>query len=134
MARIGKGIRRDPQYCKDALVATILAYCQLTLSELAVLANLPTNMDPRIIVKKCGSFLTTKENTVSLIHQSAKDYLKENYMSKLQQGGAVQGHTDISRRSIDTMSKLTKNIYTLPHLGSESEDITVPSPDPLEGL
>lgn len=52
-------------------------------------------------------------------------------MSRLQQGGAVQGHADISRCSIDAMSKLRKNIYDLPYLGCESKDITTSSPDPL---
>ena len=32
------------------------------------------------------------------------------------------------------MSKLKKNIYALPHPGSKLKDITVPNPDPLEGL
>jgi hypothetical protein len=131
MARIGKGVR-DLQFCKDVLVATVLARRPLSLSELAVLAGLPPNIH-RTIVKKCGSFLTTKEEMVYLIHQSAKDYLEANDMSRLQQGGAIQGHADISRRSIDAMSKLRKNIYAL-HPGSGLEDIMVPSPDPLEGL
>jgi hypothetical protein len=82
---------------------------------------------------ECDSFLTIREETetVSLIHKSAKDYLI-NYQSKLP-GGVAQGHADICRRSIDAISKLKKNIYAL-HPGSELEDITVPSPDPLEGL
>jgi hypothetical protein len=134
MTRIEKGKRSDPQYCKNVLVAASLAYRPLSISEFAVLAGLPPKVGPETIVKKCSSFLIIKKKTVYLIHQSAKDYLEENYLSRLQQGGAVQGHTDISRRSINAMSKLRKNIYALPHLGPKSEDITVPSPDPLEGL
>ena len=133
MTRIKREKGKDLQHCKDVLVATSLAYRPLSLSELAVLAGLSPTIT-QTIVEKCGSFLTIKDNTVYLIHQSAKDYLDANYESKLQHGGAVQGHADISRRSIDAMSKLRKNIYTLPHVGSKSKDITVPSPDPLEGL
>lgn len=126
----------DPQYCKNVLVAIFLAYHPLSPSELAVIAGLPPEIDhPQTIVEKCSSFLITKENTVYLIHQSAKDFLEANYTSKLQQGGAVQGHADISRRSIDPMSSnLRENIYTLPHPRSELKDKTVSSPDPLEGL
>jgi WD40 repeat protein len=135
MTRIENG--KDQQYYKNVLVATALAYRPLSLSELAILAGLPreiTEIKTQMIVEKCRSFLAIRKKTVYLIHQSVKDYLEANYTSRLQQGGAVQGHADISRRSINAMSKLTKNIYALPHLGSELEDITVPSPDPLEGL
>ena len=46
MNRIDKGIMRDAQYCKNVLVAIVLAYRPLSLSELAVLADLPTGMKP----------------------------------------------------------------------------------------
>jgi hypothetical protein len=131
MTRIENGKMRDPHYCKNVLVATSLAYRPLSLSELAILAGLPPKINPQTIVVKCGSFLTTKEKTVYLIHQSAKDYLDANHKSKLQQGGTVQGHADISRRSIDTMSTLKRNIYALPHSGFKLEDIKPPDPDPL---
>ena len=131
MARIEKGVMRDPQYCKDVLVTTVLAYRPLSLSELTILAGLPSNINPRTIVKKCGSFLTTRENTVNLIHQSAKDYLEKNYKSRLQEAGIAQGHVDISRRSLKEMSSILKqNIYTLP-LGFKPKDIRPPDPDPL---
>ncbi|KAL2193889.1 hypothetical protein P885DRAFT_71887 [Corynascus similis CBS 632.67] len=131
MARIEKGMRRDPQYCKAVLAVTTLALCPLSVSELVVLAGLPPNMDPRTIVRKCGSFLTTKEETISLIHQSAKDYLDENYTSRLQLAGVAQGHADISRRSITAMSSiLQKNIYNL-DFGFEAKNISPPAPDPL---
>jgi hypothetical protein len=67
MTRIENGEMTDPKYYKDVLVATSLAYRPLSLSELAVLADLPPEIDhPQTIVEKCGSFLTTKENTHSL--------------------------------------------------------------------
>ncbi|KAK4233014.1 hypothetical protein C8A03DRAFT_39311, partial [Achaetomium macrosporum] len=131
MIRIEEGIERDPQYCKAVLAAATLALRPLTLSELAVLAGLPPAMPPRTIVKKCGSFLTVKDETVYLIHQSAKDYLVENYTSRLQPGGVAQGHADISRRSINEMSLILKqNIYDL-DFGFKPKDISPPQPDPL---
>src|SRR5271155_5503029 len=131
ITRVENGKMRDPQYCENVLVATSLAYRPLSLSELGILAGLPPKINPQTIVVKCGLFLTTKEKTVYLIHQSAKDYLDANHKSKLQQGGAVQGHADISRRSIDAMSTLKRNIYALPHSGFKLEDIRPPDPDPL---
>jgi hypothetical protein len=134
MTRIEKVEMIHPPDCKKVLMAISLAYRRLTLPELAVLASLRLEIT-QTAVEECGSFLTTTENTVSLIHQSAKDYLEANYQLKLQPSGAVQGHADISRRSIDAMSKkLEKDIYTLQHVGYKSEDLTVPSQDPLEGL
>jgi len=131
MIRIEEGMEKDPQYCKTVLVSTVLAYRPLTLSELAVLADLPVGMHSRTIVKKCGSFLTIKDETVYLIHQSAKDYLDENYTSRLQPAGVAQGHVDIGRRSIKAISSVLKqNIYNL-DFGFRPMDITPPEPDPL---
>jgi hypothetical protein len=122
---------RDPEYCKNVLVATSLAFRPLSLSELIVVAGLPPQFKPQNIVDKCGSFLITNEKTVYLIHQSAKDYLEKNYKSRLQLAGVAQGHVDISRRSIDAMSSmLVKNVYALP-LGFKPKDIRPPDPDPL---
>lgn len=131
MTKIEKGKRRDPQYCRNVLVVAVLAYRPLTLSELAVLADLPPEMDAQTIVKKCGSFLTTKDETVYLIHQSAKDYLDENNTSRLQLEGICQAHADIGRRSINAMSSVLKqNIFNL-DFGFRPMDITPPKPDPL---
>jgi hypothetical protein len=137
MTRIERGVDEDRQRCQNVLAATFLAYRPLSLAELTVLADLSREMT-QTIVDKCGSFLTiTREavtgETVSLIHKSAKDYLDVNYTSKLQEGGVVQGHADISRCSRDAISKLKKKIYGL-YPGSGLKDITVPSLDPLEGL
>ena len=136
MTRIEKVETIEPQYCKKVHVTVSLAYRRLTLPELAVLASLPFEITPTAI-EECGSFLTTNDETVYLIHQSAKDYLmkdlEKNHESKLQHSEAVQGHADISIRSIDLMSKLSRNMYALPHPESESRNVTVPSPDPLEG-
>ncbi|KAK3359855.1 hypothetical protein B0T25DRAFT_111949 [Lasiosphaeria hispida] len=131
MARIEKGMRRDPQYCKNVLATATLALRPLALPELATLAELPPHMDPRIIVKKCGSFLTAKEETVYLIHQSAKDYLDENYTTRLQPAGVAQGHADIGKRSIEVMvSDLRQNMYHL-DFGSKPNDMKPPHADPL---
>ncbi|TEY32597.1 hypothetical protein BOTCAL_0717g00030 [Botryotinia calthae] len=134
MTRIERGNKnkQDQQRCKDVLVATLLAYRPLSHSELTVLADLSPNMT-KTIIDKCGSFLTSTGETVSLIHKSAKDYLDKIYTSKLQEGGVFQGHAEISKRSIDAISKLKYNIYLL-QPGSGPKEITIPSPDPLQGL
>ncbi|KAK4206474.1 hypothetical protein QBC37DRAFT_381060 [Rhypophila decipiens] len=133
-AKIEKGSRQDPQYCKNVLVAIVLTHRPLTLSELTVLAELPPSIPPKIIANKCGSFLTVKQETVYLIHQSAKDYLDENYTSRLQPVGVAQGHAEISRRSINAMSSLLRqNMYNL-DFGFKPKDVALPNPDPLAAL
>lgn len=130
MIRIEDGNEQNRQRCKNVLVASSLALRPLSLSELAVLAGLLPKINPETIVKKCGSFLIIRKEMVSPIHKSAKDYLM-NHQSRLQ-GGTIQGHVDITRRSIDTMSqRLKRNIYNSQHYGYESKYITVPNPDPL---
>jgi hypothetical protein len=130
MAIIDDGQVGYPQYCKNVLVAATLALRPLTLSELAVLADLPPDM-PRTITEDCGSFLIITGETVYLIHQSAKDYLGAEFKSRLQPAGIAQWHVDISRRSINAMSSmLVKNVYALP-LGFKPKDIRPPDPDPL---
>ena len=76
MTRINeRELEDDPYHCKQVLAPTAFAHHSLSLLELGVLAGLPPSMGPGIIVRKCGSFLVTKEKTVTLIHKSAKDYL-----------------------------------------------------------
>ncbi|RYP38832.1 hypothetical protein DL768_010750 [Monosporascus sp. mg162] len=131
ITRIENGRMKDPEYCKNVLVAVSLAYRPLSISELAVVAALPSKVKPQNIVEKCGSFLSTKEGMVYLIHQSAKDYLDENYICRLQRAGTAQGHTDIGRRSIDAMfSMLKQNMYNI-DFGFKPKDMTPPDPDPL---
>ncbi len=138
MTRIELGTGGDLKYCKSILVATTLAYRPLSLSELEVLAKLPRG-SPRTIVEECGSFLTINEQTVYLIHQSAKEYLEndlndpnEKHESRLLPGGVAQGHADITRHSIDAMRlTLKRDVYGLGHYGLKSSDITPPKKDPL---
>ncbi len=131
MTRIDEGKEQNRRRCKNVLAATFLAHRPLSLSELVVIAGLSANIDPRTIVDRCGSFLTIKEETVYLIHQSAKEYLGENYTTRLEQAGVAQGNADIGTRSIDAMSSmLRRNMYNL-DLGFKPENMTPPDPDPL---
>ena len=72
----------DSEYVEEILKAVLVAFRQLNLSELAVAARLPkeNRHDTQYVkdcVLQCGSLLSIHKDTgrVSLIHQSAKDYL-----------------------------------------------------------
>jgi len=140
MTRIEKGLREDPTYCKNVLVATVLTRRSLSLSELGVLSGLPSTMSTTTIVTKCGSFLTINKERVYLLHQSVKDYLMDNFTTRLQLTGVTHGHADISRRSINAMLTLKRDnglpilkrdIYDLERFGIESKMKKPPNPDPL---
>jgi hypothetical protein len=134
MARIDGANERNRQRCKNVLAATFLVHRPLSLSELVVVAGLPAKINPRTIVDRCGSFLTIKDETVYLIHQSARDYLEKNYKCRLQPAGPAQGHSEIVRRSTDAIaSMLRRNMYNL-DLGFKPENLTPPDPDPLASI
>jgi len=67
-------------YIKEILRLVTVAFLALTLGELAVAAELLmehryNRMTLIQYVNQCGSFLTTRQDTVHFVHQSAKDYL-----------------------------------------------------------
>ncbi|KAI0543597.1 WD40-repeat-containing domain protein [Xylaria curta] len=131
MNQIEEGTEEIRQCCKDVLKTVFLAYRPLSLTELAVLVKLRPKMAEKAI-NKCGSFLKITKSTVSLIHPSAKDYLGNNYGSKIQSTGIYQGHIDVSRRSIDAMTSILKrNIYNLSSTGFILKRNSNPKSDPL---
>ncbi|EPE06576.1 wd-repeat protein [Ophiostoma piceae UAMH 11346] len=130
MTRIERGKLKDPDYCRSVLAVASLAYRPLSLSELVVLADLPQKMTPTI-VKKCGSFLTLKDNTVYLIHQSAKEYLGRNF-GRISPSGPLVAHHAVFSRSLETMSKtLRRDMYDLSAPGFPIEKVQQPASDPL---
>jgi hypothetical protein len=133
MSRIEKEQRRDPEYCKNVLVASSLAHRPLSLAELSLLAGLPLNVTPQRIVDKCGSFLTITGQTVSLIHQSAKDYLVKE--PKIFPAGHAEAHRAVALSSLESMSKkLRRDIYNLRHPGFSIEEVQCPYSDPLASI
>jgi len=79
MAQIVAQDARTAGYCKEILQSITLAFRPLQLEELPVAAGLPRDQFGDVqavadLVNCCGSFLTVRENVVSLIHLSAKDF------------------------------------------------------------
>ncbi|KAK4103749.1 hypothetical protein N658DRAFT_484613 [Parathielavia hyrcaniae] len=142
---IGRLRRKDPEYCQHVLLVATLAYRPLQLLELGVVAGLPDAISSnaeniRKIINKSGSFLTVSDETVSFVHQSAKDYLVSNASTIFPSGLAV-GHCDIFQRSLDAMTRpysgrtsLQRDIYGLSHPGTLIDNVQVPNPDPLASI
>ncbi|KAG2002803.1 hypothetical protein GB937_009449 [Aspergillus fischeri] len=137
MDQVERGQDEDPMYCRSVLAAVCLAYRPLSFNELHVIAGLDPDDIPGRIVKECGSFLTVQDNTVSLVHLSAREWLMSNFDARLQKRGPAQVHADICERSIAGMSAeesgLKRNICGIEE-GTQSDDIVIPYPDPLAAL
>jgi len=134
IGKIDQEQRSTIQYCKNVLIATCLARRPLSLDELGVCAGLGEGVPAKLIVERCGSFLSIRDEAVYPIHQSARQYLEDNYTSRLHESGPVRGHAEISQRSIHQMSaKLAANMYDL-HPGTPSKDIKSPSQDQLASI
>ncbi|KAF4240589.1 hypothetical protein CNMCM6457_007167 [Aspergillus fumigatiaffinis] len=137
MNQIERGQDEDPMYCRSVLAAVCLAYRPLSFDELHIIAGLDPDDIPGRVVKECGSFLTVQDNTVSLVHLSAREWLTSNFESRLQKRGPAQVHADIWQRSIAGMSAeesgLNRNICGIEE-GTQSYDIVIPYPDPLAAL
>ncbi|GAB1319274.1 Vegetative incompatibility protein HET-E-1 [Madurella fahalii] len=120
--------------CRQTLSITALAYRPLSLSEIWSLLTLPTDLTTetvRGIVGMCGSFLTIRDDQVSLIHHSAKDYLSDP-ATGLFPSGEQSLHYDIFRRSLEILGGiLRRDMYQLRHPGVLIDDVTTPDPDPL---
>lgn len=123
----------DPELCKEILATTSLTKRPLTLMELRTLLELQDEIgleDLREIVSSCGSFLTTRDDTVYFVHQSASDYILGKAASQIFTTGIPDHHGILFSRSIDALSQtLRRNIHDLKSPGSLK--LKAPDPDPL---
>lgn len=129
--------RQYPELCRQVLSTIIAAYRPLHLQELYVLSGLPDQVQDvkqttANIAKMCGSFLTIREDSVYIIHQSARDFLSDEASHDIFLYGAGEVHRSIFSRSLQTMSRtLRRDMYSLGVLGYPIEQVEQPDPDPL---
>ncbi|KIL86170.1 hypothetical protein FAVG1_10566 [Fusarium avenaceum] len=128
---------RDKKLCEAVLALSAVAIRPLALSEMATLDTRLEEVSEDLeaitdIVRSCGSFLTIRDDTVHIVHQSARDYLIQ--ASEIFPLGIAQQHYQTFVGSLNTMHrKLHRNMYQL-----EStiliDEITPPSHRPLDGM
>ncbi|KAH7139591.1 hypothetical protein B0J13DRAFT_676836 [Dactylonectria estremocensis] len=125
--------------CLYTLSTVILAYRPLHKLELRMLLEFLDGA-PELgeaierTLRKCGSYLTLRNDRVYIIHQSAKDYLN----SVLFPSGPTATHRLILRAAVNAMAQiLRENVYDVPKLdnfpqyGLGIDEIPIPDPDPL---
>ena len=121
---------KTAEFCEAVLRAVTVAFRPLRLRELVVVASLPSDEfdDPQAVVdlvSRCGSFLTISQDTVSLIHLSAKDYLMAGNGQHLFDGAAVEEHRRVTCRLLSAMrSSLRRDVCGVERLGAQTMELT----------
>jgi hypothetical protein len=132
----------DADLYKRILSIVAVVYRPITLRELVSLndaLNEPVeNLSEKIedleqTVGQCGSFLTIREGTIYFVHQSAKDFLlQQNISREVFPSGKAEVHYTIFSRSREVMSRtLRRDIYGLQAPGISIDKVEPPNPDPL---
>ncbi|KAJ5082267.1 hypothetical protein N7532_011310 [Penicillium argentinense] len=129
----------DAELCKSLLGIITTVYRPITLDELASCIDLPEEVvddsDLREIIGLCGSFLTLRERTITLVHQSAKDFLLRTAVYEIFPDGEDIVHYSIFSKSLQAISRtLQRDIYNLVSPGCPIDQVSQPNPDPLTAI
>ncbi|EUC39573.1 hypothetical protein COCMIDRAFT_61008, partial [Bipolaris oryzae ATCC 44560] len=116
-------------YCKAVLRALTLAFRPLHLLELVVVAGLPNDLFGSAesisdLVARCGSFLAVRNNTVTFIHLSAKDYFTSGNGQQIFDGAVTAEHGQVTYRLLSVMrNTLRRDLCDLEMLGARTEGV-----------
>ena len=128
----------DAQLCREILAKILVVYRPLTLEELHALVKELGDLnreEVEEVVGSCGSFLTLHHGLISLVHQSAKEYLLNEASGEILPSGITYQHHMVLVRSLDLLhGKLERDIYHLQALGCPIDEVLAPDPDPLAAI
>ena len=114
---------------KKLLFTVTLAYRPLHLDEIGFISDLPADVSNdtqalQDLAASCGSFLTVREQTVTFVHQSARDYFTIGNGSKMFPFEQMQMHHQLARRLLRFMSEtLRRDICGLQRPGTVLSEI-----------
>lgn len=127
MTRIENG--DHPELSKSVLEAACFASRPLSYAEVHVLSGLPSGYPPEDFVLNCGSFLTVENETVHVLHNSARQHLMDYFKPR-----ATEIHDLMCERSLAALSEgLKSNIYGLLP-ATDISDAVAPQGNPLARL
>ncbi|KAJ5766476.1 uncharacterized protein N7511_004092 [Penicillium nucicola] len=127
----------DAEICKTLLGVATAVYRPLTLDEIPSYIQLSEDEanDLEDIIGNCGSFLSLRGHTISLVHQSAKDFFLQMESDMIYPDGVDNVHYNIFSRSLQTMElNLRRDIYSINDPGYPIQGIKRPDPDPLAAI
>jgi hypothetical protein len=119
MAQIVTQDARTVGYCRGILRSITLAFRPLQLEELAATAGLPRDKFSDVqavadLVSRCGSFLTVREDIISFVHLSAKDFFTLGNGRQVFDGTAAEEQGWMTHRLLDAMdSTLRRDMCSL---------------------
>jgi hypothetical protein len=128
---------RHAKLLQKLLAVIAVVYRPLTLEELPALVDMPGGASGNHkalaeIVGLCGSFLTLREHAISLVHQSARDFVLKRAHDEIFPSGIADIHRTIFSQSLRVMREtLRHDIYNLGHPGFPIDQVEQPEPDPL---
>ena len=106
----------DVELCRQILCSVTLAIRPLRLEEIVVFAKIPEEYykdlsDLKELVSLCGSFITIREGTVYLVHQSARDFLSDRERKDIFPLGREHEDANTARLCLEVMSStLNKHV------------------------
>ncbi|PVH69937.1 hypothetical protein DL98DRAFT_621368 [Cadophora sp. DSE1049] len=127
----------DVDHCKQILAIVSTVYRLITLMEITsiieTLVDIANDYKSLAdIIGLCGSFLSLRENTISFVHQSAKDFLLKKATKEILPLGIDDIHHIIFLQSVLAMSKtLRRDSYGLRAPGISIDQVKRPDLDPL---
>ncbi|KAF3392420.1 hypothetical protein F1880_008934 [Penicillium rolfsii] len=130
----------EMEHCRLILSATALAYRPLQLLELGVVSGLPDEIGRNTkhietMIRRSGSFLTVRDETIYFVHQSAKDYLIEKADRSIFLSDSLATHARMFTQSLQAMIEvLRRDMYGLGALGTPVNQAQPPEPDPLAAV
>ncbi|EFR01951.1 vegetative incompatibility protein HET-E-1 [Nannizzia gypsea CBS 118893] len=130
----------DLDFCKSILAVAMIAYRPITFAELPSLVQLEGDISGYTewledIIKLCGSFLVTRQETIYFVHQSAKEYLQAHASARIMPSGIYDVHYNISLQSLKLlMQTLKRDIYVQSQPGLAINQMEKPNPDPLKTI
>ena len=98
----------DIEVCQRILRAIILAFRPLSREEIACLVEAQGKEDVRELIGYCASFITIRENTVYLVHQSAKDFLSDPEGKDFLPSGKEHEHAITASLCLDVLRSTLK--------------------------
>ncbi|KAJ5113883.1 hypothetical protein N7456_002417 [Penicillium angulare] len=130
----------DAKLCISLLGIVTTVYRPITLDEMRSLLQLPNSMtgaqldDDCLgeIIGLCGSFLLLQKRTITLVHQSAQDFLQQRVSRQIHPHGKQATHHSIFLKSLKALqSRLQRDICGLDDPTISIDEVKQPSLDQL---
>ena len=135
MAQIVGQDEKTAGYCRYIVRSITLAFRPLKLRELAVAVGLPKDQFRDVqavvdLVGRCGSFLSVREEIVSFIHLSAKDYFTLGNGRQVFGGPLAEAQGRVTRRLLHAMANtLRRDMCSLQKPGVRIQEARSRVPD-----